>query len=131
MSHNSKTIEYFYREFRSNNIDKIFNIIAPDFTYCVNGGEILTYAVLEERMRLAKQGAKFIGEDMSSEDDIHFNAEFEAQVPDGNGTKSAFGFVEATISRGLIQSLNVHYHTSEEDVLKFRELVKNNALTSA
>lgn len=130
MSHNSKTIDYFYTEFRANNIEKIFNVISPAFAYYVNGGPRLSYDVLAERLKLANQGAKVIGGKMTAEDDTHFSAEFEVQVADDKGEIiSAFGFVEAQVRNGLIENLNVHYHKSAMDIDEFRELIKNNAMT--
>lgn len=128
MSQNSKVIDYFYEQFKTNNIDKIFSIISLNFVYCVNGGAELSYEELAERMKLATIGATVIGEKMVSEDDVHYSAEFEVQTLDGAGEmKSAFGFVEAKLNQGLIESLNVHYHRSEAEIEEFRELIKNNA----
>lgn len=132
MSYNSKMIDYFYREFRANNIDNIFSIMSPTFAYYVNGGPRQNYEELVERMMFTKKGALVIGRKMVSEDDIHFSAEFEVQVVDENHeVKSAFGFIEAEICKGLIESLNVHYYKSELEIEKFRELIKNNAIANA
>ncbi|MBL1240966.1 MAG: hypothetical protein COB13_003880 [OCS116 cluster bacterium] len=128
MSHNSKIIDYFYREFKDCNIDKIYSVVSPDFACYVNGGEKLSYEKLAERMGHTKNGATVTGEDMVSGDDIHFSAEFEVQTIDGRGEmKSAFGFIEAKLCRGLIESLNIHYHASDVEVEEFRDLIKNNA----
>ena len=128
MSQNSKIIEYFYREFRANNIDNIYSIISPNFAYYINGGAQQSYEQLAERMKLANQGATVIGKKMTSEDDVHYSAEFEVQVVDSHGkTISAFGFTEVQIYNGLITSLDVHYYESEVEIEEFRELIKNNA----
>lgn len=131
MSQNSQIVDYFFDHFKSNQIDKIHNFVSPNFVCYVNNGLAMNFEQLAERMKVANSGAVTKSEGMTSEDDVHFSTEFELQTPnENNEIISAFGFSEIKVSQGLIERINVHYYTSDEEMVEFREMMNNNAMVN-
>ena len=123
MTNNSKTIAYLDACFRKGDIEKISYLSAPDFAFYVNAGEKQGF---EEFANLMKQAAGQIiikGDKMVSQDDIHFSTEFE--LPTEVENVKRIGFVEVQVHNCIIKSFNLHFHTQEVEVEKFRQVMKN------
>lgn len=124
MSQNSRLVEYFTSEFYFNSLINLAHIVSDTFTYSVNSGPDENFEKFAERRVYFSQNANLVIDDFTSDDDIHFDANFETTLINGI---TVSGMCMFKVSNGLIERAEIKYDLSDEEFLSLeRALLHKN-----
>lgn len=127
MTDNEILVRYFVKEYLGNNVNKLANVVSPQFAYILNHRTRKDFNQFSARMRLYT-GATIIkiGE-ISSSDDIHFHYDFEIELPGAETEIITRGFAQIIVRNGLVHQVDINYHNSQEEFEEFQEMVQNSS----
>lgn len=127
MSSNMKLVRYFVDGFLNNSKTELSNLVSPNFVYCLNNGDDINFEQFIMRMRFVNSLTKFVTQEVTSEDDVHFYFDFESFLPAPNDEEKIDGFAQVIVQNGLIVRVDIHYKVSAEEFKEFQERMTNNS----
>ena len=122
MSQNSRLIDYFINEFYLDRTYGLAHITSPSFICRINSGVGLNFDEHVERMTLINLNAILIIDDIKSDDDKIFTAEFIIRTNENLRASGVFTF---KVINGLLDNIRIYYSLTDDELGVFEALVLN------